>query len=527
MSSVVPRQGFSQGFHCGFDDNVQAQTLPDTTVTIEGQSIDSIKESCALIYLPVNLHFFLEDDCSEGIQPANLDGITYVSPCEADDIAGEIIDALNYSHQYMSDNPLGYNEQWNGQHWNAPVSGPVCIPFRFVLVGVHIHCDSEIRNKQNEHISDYAQFDVDPSSTFNIYIADVNLAGQAGANGYTAYGSGRTIVETIEPDEIGNLLSHEFSHMLGLKHAFDDDNCNDTWGEELADHLNAYHDLNCNGIRDSGEGIKTCWSNDNDPYCIDPQACDYHPCCQWEWQDNNVMTYSSWASNHEYSAYTDCQITRALIGLGSFHNGKIQAVDPTCLPATSVISKNPVENRLLFTSASRNYDEYKIDILSTSGSLIKTTGWRTGMTTRYRLSDDPSLTPGMTYVARLHVSSSCGSMDDSEVLFVQPSATLSPTPGECEMTEPYIPPLELALSPNPIESGQLTVSFELPYSSTVQIYRIPVLNPGASQLEYNSSQALSGPQQVQLNSGQWASGVYGIYIIAGDLTDYQLLIKSN
>jgi len=82
-----------------------------------------IMEDCATqkIWLRINVHFFLNDDCSGSLDPLNAENIT---PEQAYQKAESYIAAANTA---LDNN----REQWNQVFWDVPFDDTdYCVPFR-------------------------------------------------------------------------------------------------------------------------------------------------------------------------------------------------------------------------------------------------------------------------------------------------------------------------------------------------------------------------------------------------------------
>jgi hypothetical protein len=89
--------------------------------------------SCGLIYISVNFHFFVEDDCSGNVGAGP--GLSLTQEDAFQEAQNILRRANNYNEQ------IGQNSQWNQAFWNAPVTTPQCVPIRYITNEIFIHCD--------------------------------------------------------------------------------------------------------------------------------------------------------------------------------------------------------------------------------------------------------------------------------------------------------------------------------------------------------------------------------------------------
>jgi len=135
--------------------------------------IDWVQENCIPVYINVNFHFFLDDNC-EG----NLAAAGYVNEnleaANAFNLAENLIIKANNAFENM-----GENSQWNQAVNNATETDAQCIPIRYVINGIYVHCDL---NAQTTALgwSKFNSYEVDGSTTMNIYVSDII----GGTNGF-------------------------------------------------------------------------------------------------------------------------------------------------------------------------------------------------------------------------------------------------------------------------------------------------------------------------------------------------------
>ena len=255
--------------------------------------------TCRPLPVAVNLHYFTTDDCgadSIGIEQGirNLRDARYG--------AEELIRTVNTFFREMSDNPPMNNPAHGAEDYRTQ-----CVPFRVVLAGLYVHCDSRYQ-RTIPRPSQLRAYAVDPETTINYFLGNFkrtngyanSLGGALGAQG--GYGPGT--------------MAHELLHMFGAPHAFDDDGCDDTWGR-----LDWTWDKDGDGVVDARG--RRCWDEWPTPrrpdgefaepdYCAPGNYVTPHPCCDPANQNGNLMTYSTYAQDWHRSTLSPCQVEKAV-----------------------------------------------------------------------------------------------------------------------------------------------------------------------------------------------------------------------
>ncbi|MBK8954059.1 MAG: hypothetical protein IPM34_00685 [Saprospiraceae bacterium] len=315
-------------YYCAWTDlqNSNAKGSSDPCFDVQ-----EIMDECIPIYLRINVHYFVNDDCQGKIQQENFDQNKVYENTE------RMIKILN--------NEIKHNQK---QLKDSSGSAP-CLPFRFVLKGVYTHCKSNAEGEGNIY-NLHNEFGVNPSNEINFYIAH-SPQGATGI-GSSWYNTGSA--SRFNPDiwwTVGNLY-HELGHILSLGHSFVSDGCDDT------PIIKADWDKNCNGKiepsqnRDLNEQGLTCWGQlsanvfPGEPGyadgnkngigdCDEMDPCSPSPCCLAENIDNNVMSYSS-----NKSALTTCQLTKMLNYINNNRCDLIEKIGG-CPPASAFINQLP------------------------------------------------------------------------------------------------------------------------------------------------------------------------------------------
>ena len=233
--------------------------------------VEWVQGNCIPVYINVNVHFILNDSCGGNVAVED-----YVqgdlTPPNAFNLAETMINDANEFFEIMSENDQG---QWNSAAHNTPETDPQCIPIRYVLSGVYLHCDSE--SQLVDYSFDESQFFVNPDNEVNIIVTVIDFYPNDPKDSPTGYASNLenfAVVENLSP----GILNHELAHVFDVGHTFwPDDGCDDTWD------YNWEWDSDCDGIPDVFND--KCWNSE--PLYNDQDACDTnifceeHPCCEW------------------------------------------------------------------------------------------------------------------------------------------------------------------------------------------------------------------------------------------------------
>lgn len=472
--------------------------------------VQYILDNCIKVYIRLNVHYFVGDDCSGTLQQTGLNQETAYQNTEA------MIRALN---QQLNDNKP--QKRLGGVD-------PPCIPLRFVLSGVYVHCRSNAVAEFNTTLLN-AEFGVDRKGTVNFYIG--HFPNGATGVGYQKDNSGSASSFNLSTWwTLGNLY-HELGHIFGLKHSFSVDDCDDTPIFGLS------WDKNCNGIIESdingrrNERNIQCWGllspnvgpgapgyddgNDNGVNdCEEVPPCTPSPCCFEENLDNNVMSYSA-----DKSALTRCQLERMLRVISQSKCGLIEQIGG-CPPTKAFIDRLPrdrVDNgrccQCLMLEGSWEEESYEFELYEVNGALrtlVYQTGRVQGQATRFCYKTNaayigpyPLLRPHTAYLAVLHTFNAC-SDDGYEFPFVTGSE-------DCEV----IPFVSWEIAPNPVEdelrvridgmfaSGELSAdAFHLGTQTNWPVMAPRTLGGGDHELTLNTSGLPSGAYALILTSAQ-------------------------
>lgn len=436
--------------------------------------IDSIFQNCIPVYVKVNFHYFVKDDCSGNVS----------LPLDATQVKQE--DATGWANYliYLANMDLENNlPQLNASGYNTTSSPPHCNLIRWVLSGVYFHCDSSDKFDGYNLSSLRSKYAVNPTSEINIFMSSFNHTSVSGV----AFLGGSIL--SVNRFDKGN-LNHELAHNLNLSHSFEgEDDCEDT------PKLVFDFDRNCDGQistnPNDSEKNQKCWGLEptNSAKCNPTPPCTVFPCCDPGWVNNNIMGY-----NNPNAAWTNCQILKALDNLANFKCDFITQVGGNCPPPNAFITRIPKEtvqskycSYCFDLNASTNYQKYKVEIYDyqnpSNPVLIKSTNWITGTAKKYcigGLSLYGSWQNGMQanhpYLIKLIVQNEC---DESAFSypFTLPVKDCHITSTPDTVRKDYF----LSVSPNPA-SNEITIHYELEDSHNT---RILITHPLYNNYSYN------------------------------------------
>jgi len=458
--------------------------------------VEDIQSNCTKVWVKINMHFFLEDDCSGAINPtrSNIDTNTIRTAYQkADDLIWWFNYKLENNHQQWNQIPL----------WDIHTVQPAqCNPIRFALSGVYVHCNSAARNTSGSNLIYFKNnFAVNLPEEFNAFF--VEWIGSSG-------GQASPIYKLFSAEDFSSsIFNHEFGHCLGLGHVFDNDGCEDT------PRMRFQVDYNCDGdVADyfsqvGSESVwRRCWSLVTSPAPMDYNGngvdyedacnapCVVEPCCDSSYLDNNVMSYSGYTGSH--GAFTACQINEMLTTLSSSNYCPyIAQIGGDCPPPMANVHVFPDEavsddcTYCFQLMASMNEAAYKVEILRMNDNLIYNHGWTPDKAGKFCIARNPKysnrymhgLQPNTNYKLRLTLRSPCETESMEEFTFQLP-----PLPNDDCLVETA--PFELsAFYPNPIENS-LTVEYDAKATGKMDIFLVPA---GSGNEMLLSSEYLSQP----------------------------------
>jgi hypothetical protein len=337
----------------------QEMMCPTDTVEIESSFFGDPcfgTDTIDAVYIRVVVHFFIDDEC-EGDMAAASNVSVDLDPKNTWIIARKMVDDANNHYITMSENPDELNHQWNSQYHGADPSPAHPIPIRYILMDVFIHCDTDA---QITHIGPekFENYLSDHLNCLNIFISDIPYSSQCDCDPGGFFNHSPVLI--VNEHFASGLFNHEVGHFLDLPHTHGNPYiCSDTWRY-------IWDWEPCGAPAEYNEN--TCWDHipkyNNQDACDDNIFCEEHPCCWWGAQNNNLMTYSSWAPNPIYTALTQCQLGLALDRLANSRCDYVEAVNPECAPVSAITSPIIDEGSCHYCidlRASMNATSYKLD----------------------------------------------------------------------------------------------------------------------------------------------------------------------
>lgn len=502
----------AQSAPCGNPDIAPPSTPPENSANCFSPFTPAdIYEDCTPVYVNVNAHVFVNTDCNGSAQ------IIGTSQLEA---YAWIENYINQANSALANNPA----QWGLNQ------APACMPFRWVLNGVYMHC------KSNSTENDIHSRLINGNSEINFFFTDC-LGGNCSGKAYGSY-------LMTQGQEIG-IFNHEVGHIFGLNHSHDMNDFPNGPCDDTDPHLTSW-DKNCNGVLQNIPGSSAdevdilCWAyignwalgNGTEPDknfngihdCEEVEPCTISPCCNWANINNNIMAYCQFQS-----AFTPCQSQRMLEVVHQFPDKcqYVEAVGGACAPPAAFIGQTAKDQantsgyctETLVLSASFNETRYKFDLmLAGSQVLVFSTNWVNDAAENILFSIDPNSNPpagqillhlqqGTGYIAKLTVENPCNEQDEFTYPFTTPSKE------NCDQV--YDPgstgvPMSLAINPNPT-NGSVNISFAATGGETFSVKAVNMLTGNISTL-ISAYSATAGNNNMSLNMSSLSLGQYTLKV---------------
>ncbi len=515
---------FGAAQECGVEIS-QEETVNQETNSPPCFDVEYIQENCIPIYVNVNVHFFLDDNCEGTLATADYVDEN-LSAQNAFQLAEDMINDANSFFETMSENINGYNYQWNAEENGVEPTESQCIPIRYVLNGTYIHCDTEAQSAGG--LSDVDQFEVNQDSEMNIFVSNVNDS----TNGWGSNSSNQALVENFSP----GLLNHELAHALSLGHTFwANDGCDDTWDIEME------WDIDCDGTADLI--FDRCWDSqpkyNGQDACDTDLFCESHPCCDWSNQNNNLMTYSGWAGNPNYSALTPCQLTRMLTDLAENMCDYIEDIG-CCPPPKAFIGTVPnldeeMDCPTCFNLASSfNENAYSIQITNHLGNIIRETDLIERQADKYCIAPQINkwgqpfwsngFATGGTYTITLTVHNECGDSDTFDFTFTLPPPCSIIIKEEVPFPNEGITLFINNISPNPARNI-IRIEYNSSTSGNLSIRGLHATSGYSYGILSTNNISAGDNQSTLIDVSSWNSGLNSILIEFENETYIKSFIK--
>lgn len=490
-------------YNCAWQEDITNQQSSQAVTCFD---VQDIIENCTPIYLRLNVHYFVDDNCDGEVQQELFQQEEVYKNTE------RMIQLLN--------NEIKHNQkQVQSNLTNAP-----CLPFRFVLTGVYTHCKSQAEGEYNI-INLNREFGVDRSNTINFYVAHSPFG--ASGIGYSWEHTGGAV--RFNPEiwwTIGNLY-HELGHIFGLGHTFNSDDCDDTPRMTFA------WDKNCNGIiewnpdKNMNEQNITCWgqlfpgTQPGEPGyydgnfnqigdCDEAPPCSPSPCCKSENIDNNVMSYSS-----NKSAITPCQLAKIL---NFINNNKCDLIEKIggCPPTKAFINQLPRDKadlyrctECLIMEGSWDEESFELKIFEERNDakiLVYDSGNRIGIAGRfcYKTSNlypgyEYLLKPNTEYIAELKTFNEC-----SQDFYTYKFRTNEANCGTASFDE-------MDILNNPV-NGNFSLNIRNQDETGIYIVRARNINTGISYTLSESLIVNHGNNLYHFDAYEIPTGVYRLFV---------------
>ena len=482
--------------------------------------------SCSPIFIAVNFHFFVNDDCSGNVGAAP--NIT-LSQEEAFQEAENLLKRANSYNER-----IGQNSQWNQAFWGAPVTAPQCVPIRYITNEVFIHCDEDLKQNPGFGNSYWANSTTYPDA-LNTAISNITIFGSS-VTGYTSLGARYVVIETFE----GQNFHHEVGHTGSLRHTNQRlEACEDT------PEIDWEYDYNGDGIVDENSFRDPCF--DSAPFIIingvqydqcTPDGIvvvNPSPCCAIENRDNNTMIAGALAAlQSSRAAMTPCQVETIIDDYIATKCDMIKAINTTCPPTSAHIGILPITDFVndckftLYFEASMGDEEHRLTYELWEGGRyvhLFTTDWDAAPAgrrifgvgrNRGQNGISGTLLSNADYRITLETRNDCGSLASHQVEF---------TTGDCDINRPdeggviFIPENNLIVYPNPTNLGS-TLEYSVTANVNVDIYWSGIGTDGhylpLQHHTIGSGAKSPGNYTVQFSNQQLKQGVNYIVIQAND-----------
>ena len=530
----------TDGFSCGTPESTSTP-IPESEKNF-CFDVDVVFDNCTKVWLKMNLHFFLNNQCEGTLDPLGNENIP------AEEVYEVAEDMINRANLALEEN----YEQWNQSNmWGITQVKPAqCVPFRYVLSGVYLHCDNNALNTSGTNPNWFnTNFGVNIGSEYNIFF--IEWVGNANGEANGIPGDAFT-TENFKT----SVFNHEMGHVLSLFHSW-----NTGFGfDNLADTppINFQYDYNCDGnITDNwtnGVGRENddhqCWidfsqaplaarsldydgdgNTDYQDICniVENPNCADYPCCEWIFMNNNIMSYTGYTEC--CAAFTEDQLLRSLDNLSTItYCDYIEDITSDCPPPMANIGVLPFEDTeddcgyCFYLSASMHDDYHLLEFFDNNG-LFHSTGLQNKPAGKYCITKSPKnlsvynngFQAGQEYVVRLTVENYCGDESVEEYRFVLPNLSCT--------ADPEYPIIPLGATPNPF-ANVVTIDYELLETGDLNIELVNIIDPSKKVQVITQQNVNPGIYQQTISTGLLPPGVYGLIFYFNQEVNSLTMIKN-
>lgn len=527
---------YGETIYCQQSNTLICPEVSSGNMEIHGNNCFDVQtafDECHLMYIRVNMHFFLDDNCENPQNPffaQGFDSYSFIDdPYSCYLLAEDLINRANEDLENNQDQLGGENPFW------GTVFNPAhCNPLRYVLTGVHLHCSSDAQSITNTELNSLNNlYGVDINTSINVFITDLALSSNPSAGGVAPFlGATYNVIQ----DDSEGLLNHEMGHDFSLLHPFDqNENLDDT-----PDIRYAWWDANCDGTQNAGDQFnKECWREyatylDQTQYnenCIETvqQGCMQHPCCDWMYINNNVM-----ANNAFQDCYTNGQILKLLNHINNNKCNMIEAIgDNICPPPSPVVDIHILDelrteycSYCLRLEASSNDTYYMLDfyeVVNGNELFHTSTSWLDGPAERYCIATKEEkdgngvwfggFEPNKNYKVVMTVENDCGDQKTSEYYFTTPSTNCN-----------VVASPDIVISPIPAINN-LNITYTLYNRSEIRIIAShSIYGKYAGNIEENYNKD-AGNYTISENVTGWYQGINYVVIQINDKVYSSTVLK--
>ncbi len=493
------------------DVRTDTATIRQITTAPPCFDVQEVIANCTPVYVRLNFHLFVNDNCTGSFDVNNIAADWPQEGAYAEDnqrFNHGIAERMVYEINQLLENNHPQKLPGGMYATTAP-----CVPLRFALGAVLVHCDKKFRDQQSwrDYENKYGKY---APPGINIYYSR-----------HTGGASGEA--ETFGPGILigypsATLILHEIGHALSLAHTFSGDGCADT----PDDGFN--WDKNCDGdFYDMKESRWPCGEllPAGSDWCSGVK-CQISPCCDSNNIYNNFMGY-----NPSQNAITACQIEKMMTTLSTRYPCEyFVQIGGDCPPPEPILGTLPLELTAtdcffcLQGAASINDDAYQLSIQAIGNPLdtvpFYRTEWQGGPVGKFCFYTLQNATQTLhpiqantQYQAILTVKNTCEKTAETIYSFTTPDFQCHEMAGQL----PHI-------APNPARDSVM-MSLEVPAKGPVCVIANGLANQEAPRILWQEPNQKAGPFALEFSVSSWLPGIYSIRFISDSGSIEQGFIK--